>query len=108
MDSKNGVIYDVAQWYPHMAVYDDLKGWNTLPFLGTGEFYYDYADYDFSIDVASHQIVAASGELVNPDEVLTKKEIEQLNKARESDKTVHIISHKKLVKMKPDHRIKKD
>ncbi len=92
MNSKNGDIYDVAQWYPHMAVYDDLKGWNTLPFLGTGEFYYDYADYDFSIDVPSDQIVAASGELVNPDEVLTKKEVEQLNKARESDKTVHIIS----------------
>ncbi len=92
MDSKNGVIYDVAQWYPHMAVYDDINGWNTLPFLGTGEFYYDYADYDFSIDVGSDQIVAASGELVNLDEVLTKKEVEQLNKARESDKTVHIIS----------------
>ena len=92
MDSKNGVIYDVAQWYPHMAVYDDLRGWNTLPFLGTGEFYYDYADYDFSIDVGSDQIVAASGELVNPDEVLTKKEMEQLDNARKSDKTVHIIS----------------
>jgi len=92
MDSKNGVIYDVAQWYPHMAVYDDLKGWNTLPFLGTGEFYYDYGDYDFSINVPSGQIVVASGELVNPDEVLTKKEIEQLNKARESEKIIQIIS----------------
>ena len=92
MNFKNGVIYDIAQWYPYMAVYDDLRGWNTLPFLGTGEFYHDYGDYDFSINVPSDQIVVASGELVNPDEVLTKKEIERLNKAKKSDKTVHIIS----------------
>jgi hypothetical protein len=91
MNFKNGVIYDIAQWYPYMAVYDDLKGWNTLPFLGTGEFYHDYGDYDFSINVPSDQIVVASGELVNPDEVLTKKEIERLSKARKSDQTVHII-----------------
>jgi Peptidase family M1 domain len=92
MDTKNGVIYDIAQWYPHIAVYDDLKGWNTLPFLGAGEFYYDYGDYDFSINVPSDQIVVASGELVNPDEVLTKKEIERLDEARKSNKTVEIIS----------------
>ncbi len=92
MNSKNGVIYDIAQWYPRMAVYDDMQGWNTLPFLGAGEFYCDYGDYDLSINVPRDQIVAASGELLNPSEVLTKKEIENLNKARKSDKTVDIIS----------------
>ncbi len=92
MNTKNGIVYDIAQWYPRMAVYDDLKGWNTLPFLGNGEFFLDYGDYDFSINVPSDQLVAASGDLVNPNEVLTKTEIERLGEARKSDKTVRIIS----------------
>lgn len=92
MNSKNGAIYDIAQWYPRMAVYDDIKGWNTLPFLGSGEFYCDYGDYDVTINVPWNQVVAASGELMNPTEVLTKKEIEHLNEARKSDKTVYIIT----------------
>ena len=98
MNSKNGVVYDIAQWYPRMAVYDDLKGWNILPFLGSGEFYLDYGDYDFSINVPWNQIVAASGELVNPGEVLTKTEIGRLNKARKSDKTVYIVSPSEIGK----------
>ena len=92
MNSKNGVIYEIAQWYPYIAVYDDIEGWNTLPFLWNGEFYHDYGDFDFSINVPSDQIVVASGELVNPEEVLTKKEIDRLDIARKSDKTVNIIS----------------
>jgi len=91
MNSKNGVIYDIAQWYPRMAVYDDIKGWNTLPFLGNGEFYLDYGDLDVNINVPWDQIVVASGELVNPKEVLTKTEIENLSKARNSNKTIYII-----------------
>jgi Peptidase family M1 domain len=91
MDSKNGKIFDVAQWYPRMEVYDDIKGWNTLPFLGSGEFYLDYGNYDFKINVPWNQIVVASGVLQNPGEVLTKEEIKRLNEARKSDKTVYII-----------------
>ncbi len=98
MDSKNGVIYDIAQWYPRMAVYDDIQGWNTLPFLGAGEFYLDYGNYDFTINVPSDQIVVASGELVNPNETLTKREIERINKAKKSDKTVQIISSSEIGK----------
>ncbi|HTR82082.1 MAG TPA: M1 family metallopeptidase [Bacteroidota bacterium] len=98
MNSKNGLVYDIAQWYPRMAVYDDIKGWNTLPFLGSGEFYLDYGDYDFSVDVPWDQIVAASGELVNPGEVLTKTEIGRLNKARKSNRTVYIISPSEIGK----------
>jgi hypothetical protein len=92
MDSKNGTVYDVAQWYPRMAVYDDIQGWNTLPFLGNGEFYLDYGDYDYSINVPSDQIVAGSGELMNPNDVLTKTEIDRIDKARQSDNTIDIIS----------------
>ncbi len=90
MKTKNGNIYDIAQWYPRMAVYDDIKGWNILPFLGAGEFYLDYGDFDYQINVPWNMIVAGSGELLNPKEVLTKEEIKRLNEASHSDKTILI------------------
>ncbi|MEI9929165.1 MAG: hypothetical protein WDM89_01000 [Rhizomicrobium sp.] len=87
--SKNGEIYDIAQWYPRMAVYDDLRGWDTLPYLGS-EFYLDYGDVDYSVTVPSDMLVAGSGELVNPQDVLTKAEMDRLAEARASDKAVMI------------------
>ncbi len=90
MKTKNGIIYEAAQWYPRMAVYDDIVGWNNLPFLGAGEFYLDYGNFDFTIDVPWDQIVVASGKLQNPNDVLTNTEIERLNEARKSNKTIFI------------------
>jgi len=46
LETKNGKLFTVAQWYPRMCVYDDLNGWNTLPYLGAGEFYLEYGDFD--------------------------------------------------------------
>ncbi|MDR3693551.1 M1 family metallopeptidase [Mucilaginibacter sp.] len=89
-DTKNGKIYEIAQWFPRMCVYDDSRGWDTLPFLGAGEFYLEYGDIDYSITVPSDMIVAGSGELLNPGEVLTAKQIARLNEACNSDKTVMI------------------
>jgi hypothetical protein len=88
--TKNGKIYEIAQWYPHMCVYDDLYGWNTLPFLGSGEFYYDYGDIDYTVTVPNDMIVAGSGELQNEKEVLSDQQIQRLNAARKSDKTIMI------------------
>ncbi|MGA9120598.1 MAG: M1 family metallopeptidase [Bacteroidota bacterium] len=90
LTTKNGTIYDIAQWYPRMEVYDDIAGWNVLPFLGPGEFYLEYGDFDYRVTVPADQIVVGSGSLVNPASVLTKKEIERLAKARSSDSTVSI------------------
>jgi aminopeptidase N len=73
-----------------MCVYDDLKGWNTLPFLGSGEFYYDYGDYDYTVTVPNDVIVAGSGELQNEKEVLSPDQIKRLQMARKSDQTVFI------------------
>ena len=86
---KDGEIYDMAQWYPRMAVYDDLRGWDTLPYLGS-EFYLEYGNFDYYVTVPAEMIVAGSGELVNPKEVLTPEEIARLEQARGSDKTVYI------------------
>jgi len=66
-------VYEIAQWYPRMAVYDDVKGWNNEPYLGSGEFYLEYGDIDYFITVPFDQIVVGSGALVNIDEVFPKK-----------------------------------
>jgi hypothetical protein len=89
-DTKNGKIYEIAQWFPRMCVYDDSQGWDTLPFLGSGEFYLEYGDIDYEVTVPSDMIVAGSGELVNPSQVLTQTQISRLAAARNSDKTVMI------------------
>jgi hypothetical protein len=89
-DTKNGKIYEIAQWFPRMCVYDDSQGWDTLPFLGSGEFYLEYGDIDYEVTVPWDMIVAGSGELLNPKEVLTTTQITRLAEARNSDKTVII------------------
>ncbi|MGA2650814.1 MAG: M1 family metallopeptidase [Terracidiphilus sp.] len=89
--SKQGEIYDMAQWYPRMCVYDDLRGWDTLPYIGS-EFYLEYGHFDYYVTVPSNMIVAGSGELMNPKDVLTPTEMERLAQARASDKTVVIRS----------------
>lgn len=90
VDTKNGKIYEVAQWFPRMCVYDDTRGWDTLPFLGSGEFYLEYGDIDYSVTVPADMIVEGSGELLNPAEVLTPVQLSRMAEARNSDKTVMI------------------
>ncbi|HET8898399.1 MAG TPA: M1 family metallopeptidase [Rhodanobacteraceae bacterium] len=87
--TKNGDVFEIAQWYPRMAVFDDIRGWDTLPYLNN-EFYLEYGDFDYSITVPEDMIVVGSGELANPDEVLSHTERTRLDAARRSDKTVLI------------------
>lgn len=94
--TKNGKIYEIAQWYPRMCVYDDLEGWSTLPFLGSGEFYCEYGDFDYTVTVPAGMIVAGSGELQNEKEVLTPTQIERLNAARKSDQTIMIRTEEEV------------
>jgi hypothetical protein len=87
--SSKGEIFEVAQWFPRMAVYDDLRGWDTLPYLGA-EFYCEYGDIDYRVTVPWDYFVAGSGELVNPGEVLTAVQRDRLAQAAGSDATVMI------------------
>ncbi|MCS3745423.1 hypothetical protein FHY18_000953 [Xanthomonas arboricola] len=87
--SKQGEIYEIAQWYPRMAVYDDLRGWDTQPYLGS-EFYLEYGDFDYAVTVPDGFLVAGSGALTNPAEVLSRAEQQRLQQARDSDRTVLI------------------
>ncbi len=89
---RDGSLYEIAQWYPRMAVYDDVHGWNTLPYIGAGEFYLDYGDYDVRLSVPSGFIVAATGTLENPDEVLTATQRERLARTRADTQPVQIIT----------------
>ncbi len=89
--SKDGAIYDLAQWYPRMAVYDDIRGWDPLPYLAQ-EFYLEYGDFDYYVNVPANMLVAGSGELVNAKEVLTPTQLTRFEKAKVSDATVMIRS----------------
>lgn len=95
-ETKNGKIFTIAQWYPRMCVYDDVKGWNTLPYLGAGEFYLEYGDFDIAITAPAKHIVVCSGELLNPTEVYTQEQQKRWANAKNSDKTVMIRSAEEI------------
>jgi hypothetical protein len=89
---RDGTLYEIAQWYPRMAVYDDVRGWNTEPYLGQGEFYLEYGDYDYSVTVPAGYTVAASGVLQNSAQVLSVAQRSRLQKAARSTEVVPIIT----------------
>ena len=93
-----GWLYEIAQWYPRLAVYDDVRGWNTEQYLGQGEFYLEYGDIDFAITVPRGFIVAGTGTLQNPLEVLTATQRARLARALRSDSTVTIIAQDEVGK----------
>ncbi|MDP7062361.1 MAG: M1 family metallopeptidase [Planctomycetota bacterium] len=90
-DFKKGKVYEIAQWIPAVAVYDDVHGWNTMPYIGTGEFYSNFGTYDVELTVPSEMIVAATGELTNAKEVLTSDQYAAWKKAKKSEETVMIM-----------------
>ncbi|MET7255290.1 M1 family metallopeptidase [Dyadobacter jiangsuensis] len=92
LETKNGIVYEMAQWYPRVAVFDDIEGWNLLPYLGAGEFYLEYGDFEYNVTVPWDHIVVGSGELLNPNEVLTAEQRKRLAEAAKSDQTVVIRS----------------
>jgi hypothetical protein len=89
---RDGKLYEIAQWYPRMAVYDDVAGWNTDPYLGQGEFYLEYGDIDYSITAPAGYTIAGSGTLENADEVLTAEQRARLATAARSASVVQIIT----------------
>jgi hypothetical protein len=94
---RDGTLYEIAQWYPRMAVYDDIRGWNTDPYFGQGEFYLEYGDIDFSVTAPAGYTVAASGVLQNPTDVLTAAQRERLARAARSETVVPIITQAEAV-----------
>src|SRR5262245_11638221 len=89
---RDSTLYEIAQWYPRVAVYDDVRGWNTDPYLGQGEFYLEYGDIEYAVTVPAGFIVAGSGVLENRAEVLTALQIERLDRAAHASSVVQVIT----------------
>ncbi len=96
LSTKNGWVYEIAQWFPRLCVYDDIQGWNVLPYLGAGEFYLEYGDIAYTVTAPSDLIVVGSGELLNPQECFTSDQLKKYNEAKGSDKTVVIKGEKDI------------
>jgi hypothetical protein len=88
----DGWVYEIAQWYPRMSVFDAVNGWNPLPYIGQGEFYLEYGDFDVSLTVPRSVTVLGAGVLANEAEVLTAEQRQRLAQARQSAETVRIIT----------------
>ena len=103
-------LYTIAQWFPRMAVYDDVNGWQNKQFLGRGEFALPFGDYKVKITVPADHIVAATGSLVNAENVLSPEHLEKFKEAQnEFEKPVIIVSEAEARKKekKPNYKEKK-
>jgi len=88
-------LYTIAQFYPRLAVYDDVNGWQNKQFLGSGEFALSFGDFEVEITVPEDHVIGATGELQNANEVLSKTEKQRFDKAKKSfDKPVIIVTQK--------------
>ena len=89
---RDGSLYEIAQWYPRLVVYDDVRGWNHEPYIGAGEFYLEYGSFDVSLSVPANYIVTATGTLRNPELVLTPTQRARLARAAGSADPVAVIT----------------
>ncbi|MEM1178119.1 MAG: M1 family metallopeptidase [Acidobacteriota bacterium] len=85
-------IFLLAQWFPRLHAYTDYEGWTNKEFLGRGEFTLEFGDYTVAITVPDDHIVSSTGELQNPDDVLTAAQRERLESARTADAPVFIVT----------------
>jgi hypothetical protein len=86
-------VYTIAQFFPRMCVFDDVNGWQNKQFLGRGEFALPFGDYRVKITVPADHVVAATGTLQNASQVLSRTELERLERARNTfDKPVIIVT----------------
>jgi len=91
-------VYIIAQWFPRMCVYDDVVGWQNKQFLGQGEFTVGFGNYAVNLTVPSDHIVAATGMVQNPTEVLTAEQITRFEKAKTTfDKPLKIVTQEEAV-----------
>jgi hypothetical protein len=96
---QDAYLYTIAQFFPRMCVYNDVEGWQNKQFLGSGEFTLPFGDYNVSLTVPDNHIVASTGELSNPKDVLTPEQISRFNAAKKEETTpVFIVTEKEAIK----------
>jgi hypothetical protein len=88
---QDGDVFFLGYWYPQVAVYDDVNGWDLDNYLGHGEFYMGFADYDVRITLPSDYLVGATGELKNAAEILSQQSLDRLQQVKASENTVTIV-----------------
>ncbi len=85
-------VFFIAYWFPHISTYDDLDGWFGDNFTGNAEFYYDFGNYEVNITAPEQWLVMSTGQLKNPDEVLSSALLDRYTVAQHSDTVVNIAS----------------
>jgi hypothetical protein len=95
---EDNYLYTIAQFYPRMAVYNDVEGWQNKQFLGRGEFTLPFGNYKVSITVPADHVLGSTGVLQNPEKVLTEEQRERLEKAKKSDQPLMIVNEKEASK----------
>ena len=98
-EEDDNYLYTIAQFFPRMCVYNDTEGWQNKQFLGSGEFTLPFGDYDVKIAVPTDHVVAATGNLVNANEILSEEQIKRLELAKKNEKEpVFIVNEKEAIK----------
>jgi len=100
-------VYEISQWYPRMAVYDDVNGWQNKQFLGRGEFALTFGNYEVEITVPSDHIVAATGELQNAAKVLNATHLARLEEAKKAKEPVKIVTQAEATKSEKEKKTDK-
>ena len=90
-------IFLLAQWFPRLHAYTDYEAWTNKPFLGRGEFTLEFGDYSVSLTVPADHVVSATGELQNPEEVLTERQIERLQRAETAQRPVFVVTEEEAL-----------
>ncbi|MAD53445.1 MULTISPECIES: M1 family metallopeptidase [unclassified Idiomarina] len=96
-EDDGNYLYEMAQWFPRVAAYYDAEGWQNKQFMGRGEFTLEFGNYEVAITVPADHIVAATGTLQNPDDVLTDEQQERLEEAETADKPVKIVTQEEAL-----------
>lgn len=92
MGHSDREMFFVAYWFPKIAVFDDLRGWDAEPYMSRAEFYEDFGDYRAALTVPAGWTLWATGELQNPTEVYSGQTLERLAAARSTDERVEIVT----------------
>ena len=93
---REGTLFEITQWYPRLNVYDDVKGWNTESYATGAEYFLEYGDYSMELTLPAGYVVAATGTLDNPKDVLTPTEISRLAVAARADTVVRVVTAAEL------------
>jgi hypothetical protein len=95
-DALGGRVLQVAQWYPQIAVYDDVVGQDVTPYQEQGEFYLDYGDWDVQLTLPAQYLITATGTLQNPEQVLAPETRARLARAMQTDSVTHVVTRADL------------